>query len=166
MSNKTNLNNWKQLINDAKATKSRGNFVDSGHFIVALSLACDRIEELEAENTFLNLNLSSGGGKQPLRGLVFKKLKEKIAELSEHCDTFCKCPSHGPTLVGGFGDSSRQEQIKTLEIRLAAAEAAVVQLSNNPAGTGPRKDLSQADQAALDAWVDSWRLAIKADSKA
>jgi hypothetical protein len=35
-------------------------------------------------------------------------LKERVRELEEHLDTFCRCPSHGPSLIhipdGEFDD--------------------------------------------------------------
>lgn len=39
---------------------------------------------------------------------LFKSAADRIEELQDHCNTFCKCPSHGPSLIqipeGEFDD--------------------------------------------------------------
>lgn len=53
----------------------------------------------EASDSFLSTHSA--------RSLINQAL-DHIEELEEHCDTFCKCPSHGPSLVQGFGESKRK----------------------------------------------------------
>lgn len=34
---------------------------------------------------------------------ILHRQDSEIQACEKHCDVHCKCPSHGPTLVGGFG---------------------------------------------------------------
>jgi gamma-glutamyl:cysteine ligase YbdK (ATP-grasp superfamily) len=60
-------------------------------------------------------------------------------------------------IVGNLRICDAVRSIEVLEARLEAAEAAVVRLASDPTGMGPRKDLSQNDQAAINVWQASNR---------
>jgi len=81
---------WRKMVDGC----SRYDY-DIGHYWNALEDACELIQSLEAENASLMANLSNGIGKQPLRGLVFRKLKERVEELKLEL-TRCQQDSNKP----------------------------------------------------------------------
>lgn len=49
------------------------------------------------------MRLESGGKISVEQGQAVNRhieyLENEVSDLKEHCDTFCKCPSHGPSLI-------------------------------------------------------------------